>query len=122
MERLASALMTLASTAAQGTHLPVGLQKRYAGPDANGKEHIRLCQPVVPAGHSHCTAGDIALGETIKLIAAPVFIATKLEAFKDRGKDASGQPDLLGSHDLEDIITVSDRRPELIEECGVAPR
>ena len=70
------------------------------------------------------TAQPVTLpsGQTIKLIAAPVFIATKLEAFKDRGKDASGQPDLLGSHDLEDIITVSDRRPELIEECGVAPR
>ena len=69
------------------------------------------------------TAQPVTLpsGQTIKLIAAPVFIATKLEAFKDRGKDASGQPDLLGSHDLEDIITVSDRRPELIEECGAMP-
>jgi len=56
-------------------------------------------------------------GLQIKLIAAPVFIATKLEAFKDRGRDANGQPDFLGSHDLEDIITVSDRRPELLDEC-----
>lgn len=61
-------------------------------------------------------------GQSIKLIAAPVFIATKLEAFKDRGKDASGQPDFLGSHDLEDIITVTDRRPELIDECRAMPR
>ena len=60
-------------------------------------------------------------GKSIKLIAAPVFIATKLEAFKDRGKDASGQPDFLGSHDLEDIITVTDRRPELIDECRAMP-
>ena len=56
-------------------------------------------------------------GKTIKLIAAPVFIGTKLEAFKDRGKDANGKPDFLGSHDLEDIITVVDRRPELLAEC-----
>lgn len=60
-------------------------------------------------------------GQIIKLIAAPVFIATKLEAFKDRGKTASGQPDFLGSHDLEDIITVSDRRPGLINECSAMP-
>lgn len=56
----------------------------------------------------------------MKLIAAPVFIGTKLEAFKDRGKDARGKPDFLGSHDLEDIITVVDRRPELLDECRAA--
>jgi hypothetical protein len=60
-------------------------------------------------------------GQSIKLISAPVFIATKLEAFKDRGKDARGQPDFLGSHDMEDIITVADRRPELIDECRAMP-
>ena len=56
-------------------------------------------------------------GATINLIAAPVFIGTKLEAFKGRGVDASGKPDYLGSHDLEDIITVVDRRPDLLAEC-----
>jgi predicted nucleotidyltransferase len=61
-------------------------------------------------------------GMTIKLITAPVFIGTKLEAFKDRGKDVNDKPDYLGSHDLEDIITVADRRPELLAECqSVAP-
>ncbi|MGH8804618.1 MAG: hypothetical protein ACREXN_07725 [Polaromonas sp.] len=63
----------------------------------------------------------LASGLHIRLIAAPVFIATKLEAFKDRGKDASGQADFLGSHDLEDIITVTDRRPELLAECHAMP-
>ncbi|HSV51618.1 MAG TPA: hypothetical protein VLJ57_05855 [Burkholderiaceae bacterium] len=56
-------------------------------------------------------------GTQIKLISAPLFIATKLEAFKDRGKTENGQPDYLGSHDMEDIITVVDRRPELLAEC-----
>lgn len=56
-------------------------------------------------------------GTSIRLITAPVFIGTKLEAFKDRGKYANGKPDYLGSHDLEDIITVADRRPELLAEC-----
>ena len=70
------------------------------------------------------TATLLALpsGTQIRLITAPVFIATKLEAFKDRGKDASGQPDFLGSHDLEDIITVTDRRPQLLGECRATPK
>ena len=59
-------------------------------------------------------------GRGIRLITAPVFIGTKLEAFKDRGKDADGRPDFLGSHDLEDIINVADRRPELQGECRTA--
>ena len=53
--------------------------------------------------------------------APAAFVATKLEAFNDRGRNADGQPDYLGSHDLEDIITVVDRRPELQAECAEAP-
>lgn len=48
----------------------------------------------------------------INLISAPVFIATKLEALHGRGKD-----DYLLSHDLEDIISVIDGRPEIIKEA-----
>lgn len=68
------------------------------------------------------TAETVVLpsGTSIRLITAPVFIGTKLEAFKDRGKHASGKADYLGSHDLEDIITVADRRPELLAECRAA--
>lgn len=54
-------------------------------------------------------------GTSIRLISAPVFIATKLEAFHDRGNQ-----DFLISHDLEDIITVIDGRPELLEETKAA--
>jgi predicted nucleotidyltransferase len=60
-------------------------------------------------------------GSSIKLISAPCFIATKLEAFKSRGIDASGKPDYIGSHDLEDVISVIDRRPELFGECTKEP-
>lgn len=49
------------------------------------------------------------------MIAAPVFLATKLEAFADRG-----QGDYLASHDLEDITTIVDGRPELVEETAAA--
>jgi predicted nucleotidyltransferase len=71
---------------------------------------IETAQPVV-----------LPSGLQIRLICAPVFIATKLEAFKDRGTSADGQPDYLGSHDLEDIMTVLDRRPELLAECAAMP-
>jgi len=47
----------------------------------------------------------------IKIISAPYFLATKLEAFKDRGKE-----DFLLSHDLEDIISVIDGRPEIVSD------
>lgn len=54
---------------------------------------------------------ELSNGLAIKLINAPTFIATKLEAFKGRGGN-----DFLGSHDLEDIITVIDGRNTLIQE------
>lgn len=47
----------------------------------------------------------------IRLVTAPSFLATKLEAFMDRG-----QGDFLGSHDLEDVIAVLDGRPEVMGE------
>jgi hypothetical protein len=64
------------------------------------------------------TAQTVTLpsGKTIRLITAPAFLATKFEAFADRGKG-----DLLGSHDLEGIINVLDGRPELPREVAAAP-
>jgi hypothetical protein len=52
-------------------------------------------------------------GNPIRLVSAPVFIATKIEAFKGRGKS-----DYLASHDLEDIITVVDGRESLLNEIA----
>lgn len=61
------------------------------------------------------TAGRVALpsGAIIRLIAAPHFLATKFEAFADRGN-----ADVLASHDLEDIINVIDGRPGLTAEIA----
>lgn len=53
--------------------------------------------------------------EAIKLITAPLFVATKLEAFHDRGKGDYGV-----SHDMEDILTVIDGRPEFADELNAA--
>lgn len=48
---------------------------------------------------------------TIRSLTAPYFLSTKMEAFHGRGHG-----DFLASHDFEDIITVIDGRPEIIEE------
>jgi predicted nucleotidyltransferase len=54
-------------------------------------------------------------GVTISLVTAPYFLATKLEAFIDRGKG-----DYLGSADLEDILAIMDGRVELVREIKSA--
>jgi hypothetical protein len=41
--------------------------------------------------------------QEIKILSLPYFIATKIEAFKSRGKY-----DFIGSHDIEDIVAVLD--------------
>jgi predicted nucleotidyltransferase len=57
-------------------------------------------------------AQDIVIdGMTIRLVGAPYFLGTKLEAFYGRGK-----ADYMASHDLEDLITVLDGRVEIVEE------
>jgi len=50
-------------------------------------------------------------GKEIRLVSAPYFLITKLEAFDGRGND-----DYLASHDIEDIVAVFDGRPELVNE------
>ena len=50
-------------------------------------------------------------GVEIRVVAPPLFLATKLEAFYGRGKG-----DLMASHDLEDIIAVLDGRSTIAEE------
>jgi hypothetical protein len=51
----------------------------------------------------------------IRVITAPYFLATKLEAFHGRGEND------FSSHDLEDIVTVIDGRPELVDEVHLVP-
>jgi len=55
-------------------------------------------------------------GVAVRIADAPSFVATKLEAFLDRGGG-----DYLSSHDLEDVLSVVDGRPELAAELGQAP-
>jgi predicted nucleotidyltransferase len=59
-------------------------------------------------------------GTIIWRASAPVFIATKLEAWMSRGKTQNGAPDYF-HQDLEDIVAVMDGRPELDREWASAP-
>ncbi len=59
----------------------------------------------------------IAPGLSIRVLPAPYFVATKLEAFGSRGRD-----DINTSKDLEDIVTVLDGRPSLPEEVSHCPQ
>jgi predicted nucleotidyltransferase len=51
----------------------------------------------------------------IRMVTAPYFVTTKLEAFKGRGRG-----DFLGSHDLEDVVSVVDGRETLSAEVRAA--
>ena len=62
-----------------------------------------------PAGFE--TAIDHQLDDvTIKILNAPVFLSTKLEAFNDRGGDGRT------SHDFEDIVYVLENREQVWKE------
>lgn len=63
------------------------------------------------------TAASVALpgGPTIRLVTPACFLATKLEAFEDRGRG-----DYLESHDLEDVLSVVDGRREIVAEVLAA--
>lgn len=55
-------------------------------------------------------------GVMIRVVQAPVFLATKLEAFHGRGHG-----DHLFSHDLGDIVSVIDGRDSIVDECAQCP-
>jgi hypothetical protein len=54
-------------------------------------------------------------GHDVRIVTPALFVATKLEAFRGRGGD-----DVFGSHDLEDIVTVVDGRPEIVADVAAA--
>ncbi len=54
---------------------------------------------------------ELPAGHAIRMVSAPLFLATKLEAFYGRGKG-----DYMMSHDLEDLIAVVDGRASIVFE------
>ena len=59
---------------------------------------------------THRLARDLAL----RVVTAPYFLATKIEAFKGRGKG-----DFFASHDLEDVIFIIDGRSTIVGEIQI---
>lgn len=59
---------------------------------------------------------DLGQGVSVRLANAVAFVATKLEAFANRGGG-----DILGSHDLEDVLNIVDGREELVNDLATAP-
>ena len=57
---------------------------------------------------------DLTAGLIIRLVTAPCFVATKLEAFRHPHRENGG--DYLLSRDMADIIAVLDGRQELVSE------
>lgn len=55
----------------------------------------------------------LAGGQLIRVITAPFFLGTKMEAFRSRGKN-----DFLASHDLEDFVGVIEGRPTIVREIN----
>ncbi len=56
-------------------------------------------------------------GFQLRVVTTPYFIGIKLEAFRGRGRG-----DFYASSDLEDIITVLDGRPTVVDEVAASPR
>ena len=72
----------------------LGFSNRWYLPAIKNADHIKLENEL-----------------TIKLVSPPYFLATKIDAFKGRGGG-----DYIASHDMEDIITILDGRPEIVSE------
>lgn len=64
----------------------------------------------------HAEVRQISDDMAIRLVTAPYFLATKVDAFHNRGAD-----DYIASHDMEDIITLLDGRPEIVDDVRNAP-
>jgi hypothetical protein len=67
------------------------------------------------AGFSAAMETEVAPGLVLRHLSAPYFLATKFEAFRDRGRN-----DVYASHDLEDILTVIEGRADLFQEITAA--
>ena len=68
-----------------------------------------------PEGFDQAVNYEIDERNTIKILSAPYFIATKFEAHKSRGKN-----DGRTSHDFEDIIYVLENRETIWQEMNNA--
>ncbi|HEY1255615.1 MAG TPA: hypothetical protein VGF01_12610 [Terracidiphilus sp.] len=59
----------------------------------------------------------LSSGQSIRVITAPFFLGTKMEAFRGRGK-----MDFQASHDLEDFVAIIEGREMLLQEIAASPQ
>ncbi len=64
-------------------------------------------------GMRDARTAELPDGSQIEIFSPPCLLASKIEAFRDRGRG-----DYFGSPDLEDVVTVLDGCPSLREELG----
>lgn len=72
---------------------------------------LGFANPWYRVGYENALTAELTDGLRLRHLSAPHFLATKFEAFKDRG-----QNDVYLSHDLEDIMTVVEGRSTLVPE------
>lgn len=78
---------------------------------------LGFANPWYRVGHEEALTVVLAGGLQVRHLSAPHFLATKFEAFKDRGHH-----DVYLSHDLEDIMTVMEGRASVAQEVTVASK
>lgn len=78
--------------------------------------HLGMNSRWFPQALEFSNLADLGDGVTARIINGPIFIATKLEAYRDRGKG-----DIQASHDIEDIITLVDGSSTIVEQVAAAP-
>ena len=76
---------------------------------------LGFANPWYRVGFDEALTTALADGLVVRHLSAPHFLATKLEAFKDRGGN-----DVYLSHDLEDIMTVLEGRAAVAREVAAA--
>jgi len=128
----------IVETASRGDYYSLAESLRSAGFSEDSREGAPVCRWIVDGiavdvmptdaeilGFSNqwyeqalrfSTVRNISDDMAIRLVTAPYFLATKIDAFHNRGAG-----DFIASHDMEDIITLLDGRPEIVEEVRTAP-
>ena len=72
----------------------------------------RWYRAAMKSAELHRLSGDL----DVRVVTAPYFLATKLDAFRGRGDG-----DLFASKDLEDVVTVLDGRHSVVSEVRDEP-
>jgi predicted nucleotidyltransferase len=77
---------------------------------------LGFANPWYRSAYEAAQVTTVAEGLNLKHLSATHFIATKFEAFKDRGGN-----DVYLSHDLEDILAVIEGRASIVADVAAAP-